>query len=300
MNVRERTRKREGAGTQKLGMHSACPMPCQTSSLRIMRARPSLSTQLIAADAPRLDPTAPLAQSTGAAGERTRPLPLARRRADDAAIRQQAVDSVFRAETAGEAPGIGALPVAIVPLQQRSIVALPQETRQRFLDRLSLRIARAYDDERDVPDGDRTDRSAPNHIAAILASSCALCRGACCTRGSDHAFLAEDSLARVRLENPAYSSDSLRDQYEASLPSHHFELSCVYHAATGCALPMLLRSTTCNRYRCGGLTQLHRALQHSGAPRAIVGASEGTALRELAVIDPRETRALAILPRANA
>ena len=131
----------------------------------------------------------------------------------------------------------------------------------------------------DPPPSDRAD------AASILGLSCGTCRGECCTAGGDHAFLRADSLARVRAQHPEANEDTLLARYAAYLPTRHYRGSCVYHTTAGCALPRTMRANICNRYLCGGLTQLKRALENVEGDAAFVGAADSVHLRRMARID---------------
>ncbi len=242
-----------------------------------MRARPSPPTNL---------PDRPARHEQTHAGPSTASVPsaLAAQRERNRAIRAHA-------ERLANTSEWGALPLAIVPLQERPLAAVPAAMQQRFLARLAERIERAFSANAAVPQADLTDLSEPAQTSALLGQGCALCRGACCTRGSDHAFLGEDSLARVRIENPSLDADALLAAYVAHLPVEHYAESCVYHGATGCALPLLLRSTTCNRYRCGGLTELARALQPSAA--SVVASANDVSATDVSATDVRAPSATA-------
>ncbi len=134
--------------------------------------------------------------------------------------------------------------------------------------------------------------------AALLGAGCATCRGECCTAGGTHAFLGEDSLVRVRAQfhedGQSISAAALLHEYAEHVPEKHYRGSCVYHTLQGCALPRGLRSNLCNRYVCGGLTQLTRALDASGGQEAYVAAADSVHLRRVALITPSRTRVLSL------
>ena len=84
-------------------------------------------------------------------------------------------------------------------------------------------------------------------------------------------------------------------QYADYLPARHYRGSCVYHATDGCNLPRDLRSNLCNRYVCGGLTQLRSALSGNESPAAFVAAADSVHLRRMAwSYGERETRTVAL------
>lgn len=64
----------------------------------------------------------------------------------------------------------------------------------------------------------------------------------------------------------------------------------------GCTLQRTLRSNLCNRYQCGELTQLSRALQGTGATRAFVGAATGDRLERMAAVGVDGVQVIPVKP----
>lgn len=77
--------------------------------------------------------------------------------------------------------------------------------------------------------------------------------------------------------------DAIVSMYDGHVPPQHYRGSCLFHATSGCTLPRMLRSDLCNRYVCGGLTQLMRALDDSDDTMAFV-AADSVQLRRMALI----------------
>jgi hypothetical protein len=190
----------------------------------------------------------------------------------------------------------GPAPVIIVPANTRACEPLPPPSRAVFLAGLSILLKSAYaaedaaDAEGDavsLPLGETGITVAPaDDVLSTLGHACATCRGQCCTAGGNHAFLRGENLTRLRNEHPDDTAESLLAQYAAHLPEQHYRDSCVYHTTSGCALPRTLRSDLCNRYLCGGLTQLKRTLAISGGATAYIGAADTGQLLRLAVVTP--------------
>ena len=191
----------------------------------------------------------------------------------------------------------------MLPVNARSTTELPDEARARFLLHLRLQITRAFSEPvRDTASGmpveeqgmrlDAGDMEGPDADSdasvhgAILGAGCATCLGECCTAGGTHAFLKAASLVRVRAHLTELGEDvtpaSIEEKYLSALPAQHYRGSCVFHAVGGCTLPRVLRSNLCNRYLCGGLTQLSRALAAQNGTEAIVAAADSVQLRRLA------------------
>lgn len=224
--------------------------------------------------------------------------PIAAQRARNTSIREHAerVAHAFDGSV-----GADARPVIVVPANTRETTLLPERTRSQFLARVAGTIQRVLaigvsgatvpaTAEQTAALADATPFDAPTEDASLVGFTCATCRGECCTAGGDHAFLRDDSIARVRAQHPALSESDLLGLYAEHLPVRHYRGSCVYHTTTGCALPRTLRSNLCNRYVCGGVTQLRHALTESGGAQVFVGAADSVHLRRMALIDAQEAR----------
>lgn len=237
---------------------------------------------------------------------------LAARRAREARLQGEADAIAARHEGARRTDGAPALPVVLVPANTRALVALPEVAQAGFRVHLDGVMADAF--ARPLRDnalamtaqeaGERADAGEtasrdPGLPAHMVLGSCATCRGSCCTAGGTRAFLTADSLVRVRAQRvtlgvPGESPDAIAALYLDRLPAVHYEGSCVFHARTGCALPRGLRANLCNRYQCGELTQLSRALGETGAASAYVGAASGERLERMALVGAAGVAAIAM------
>ena len=223
--------------------------------------------------------------------------PIAAQRARNVAIRDHAVRV---AQTLGASVGHEAHSVVVVPANTRETAPLPELTRQRFLLRLSSTIRRVLvagdPDANTIVSAEQaaamTDASPhePSNDARTVGFACATCRGECCTAGGDHAFLRDDSIARVHAANPTLDEHELLATYAGYLPVRHYRGSCVYHTTVGCALTRDLRSNLCNRYVCGGVTQLRHALASSDNAPTFIAAADSVHLRRMALVDAKEAR----------
>lgn len=228
--------------------------------------------------------------------------PIAAQRARNARMQAEAEQI---AATHAAAHGVDAtVPVVMLPANTRALVPLPDRAREAFLahlrgviaesfaqplrDNLDAMSAQAASERDDAGETMSRDDGLP---AYMVLGGCSTCRGDCCTSGGTRAFLKADSLVRVRAqrvtlgvheENPA----AIEALYVAALPAEHYADSCVFHARLGCTLRRELRSNLCNRYQCGELTQLRRALDASGAAMAYVASASGDALQRVALIRP--------------
>lgn len=219
-----------------------------------------------------------------------------------AAQRERNVQIRAAAEQIALASSAGAsrrpLPLAMLPANTRETAPVPAELRANFLGRLRSAIAADAPAHQErtaalapaIPitshalTGATTDRE--QEIDAIFGMGCATCRGECCTAGGNHAFLRGESIPRIREAHRHLDDDALVAEYEASIPVRHYRGSCVFHTIVGCALPRTLRSDLCNRYVCGGLTQLRQALETANENTAFIGAADSVHLRRMALVDP--------------
>jgi len=236
----------------------------------------------------------------------SRESPIAAQRARNAllAARAEQMARDDRAEHGGPE-----LPVILLPANSRNTVELPEASRDAFLDRLRGTIAEAFGEavrDNSAPmsaeaDAARQDAgwALPASIPAmpdIIGASCGTCRGECCTAGGTHGFLHADSIRRVRAQltddGETVTPESLEARYASYLPARHYRGSCVFHTTAGCHLPRALRSNLCNRYVCGGLAQLTRALVSTGQTSAYVAAADSVHLRRVALVTVSGSRAI--------
>jgi hypothetical protein len=160
--------------------------------------------------------------------------------------------------------------VLAVPSCRRSITPLPQRRRAKFRDFLNQLITRTLQTKLS---GRFLSKSLPEEPPAslpLLEKSCALCAGACCLAGAEHAFLDEDSLARVMRQHPAWRPRDLLQVYTNALPTRTYSQSCVFHTSKGCALPRDLRSHVCWTYFCEALAGYQDNALANGGKRVIV------------------------------
>lgn len=183
-------------------------------------------------------------------------------------------DLVRHRTAAAEASGVpdpDQFAPVVVPFRRARSVPLPRGRQAIFRARLQekLREARASADDDAVqpgPDGQQ-DPTLPGSV-------CAVCRGACCHRGGNHAFLDAGSLRRVLSARPGWTDEIALQEYLSRLPASSLEGSCVYHTDAGCQLPRGLRSTVCNTYLCRGLKDALEHFERGATSRAFVAARE--------------------------
>jgi hypothetical protein len=121
-------------------------------------------------------------------------------------------------------------------------------------------------------------------VTRVAQTACAMCNGWCCKGGGDHAYLDEQTLARVRAEQPELDARAVLMLYIRRLPQAGYQGSCVFHGEQGCTLPRSLRSDVCNAYFCAGLDAFITG-QDFKTP-AVVLAGEGGRMRTSRVLKP--------------
>ena len=89
-----------------------------------------------------------------------------------------------------------------------------------------------------------------NATQQIVNAACATCRGYCCRKGGDSAYIKPDTIARVRLHHPSLSNEAIAATYLNALPESSATDSCIFHGHQGCALPRDFRADICNDYHC--------------------------------------------------
>ncbi|QJR36572.1 hypothetical protein [Gemmatimonas groenlandica] len=238
----------------------------------------------------------------------SRESPIAAQRARNARLTTQAEQLALadRAEY-----GLPELPVILLPANSRNTTELPEESHDAFLEKLRGTIAEAFGEavrDNSAPMSAEATQARedagwalPESIPAmpdIIGASCGTCRGECCTAGGTHGFLHADSIMRVRAQltddGETVTPESLEERYASHLPTRHYRGSCVFHTTAGCNLPRALRSNLCNRYVCGGLAQLTRALVSTAQTSAYVAAADSVHLRRMALVTVTGSRSLAL------
>ena len=137
----------------------------------------------------------------------------------------------------------------IVPRNDRDLVPVAP-ARIRKLRRHLIEALRAA-----APKAGKADAPPPlaGFIARVALAACALCRGWCCRKGGEHAYLDERTLARICRATPGLSARAILRLYTDRVPAQAYEGSCIFHARQGCTLAPDQRSDVCNNYFCGGL-----------------------------------------------
>ncbi len=173
-----------------------------------------------------------------------------------------------------------AIPV-IVPRNTRALMPVAAN-RVRCLRK---HLVKAMREARELKKTDPPPPPQPTGFAARVASAaCGLCKGWCCGKGGNDAFLDDRTLARVRRDRPDLDARAVLRHYSDQVPTLAYEGSCIFHGRKGCTLDRTLRSDICNRYHCGGLTAFFKEKLQESARVIIAG--EGEEMRTSKVLTP--------------
>ena len=180
--------------------------------------------------------------------------------------------------------------VVMVPSLDAATSPLPDERKQKFLDRLTKLAKQVFADS-DArgqyvlyeETGDYETTTNPLHNQVPIAA-CSTCRGYCCMGGGEHAFFDFDSLAFRAEQHGIESVEEVIHTYRELLPEQTITDSCVFHTDRGCNIPRDLRAFTCNSFVCAGLDDfLSKPPASDITEIAIVSQHDGKRLRETVV-----------------
>ena len=147
------------------------------------------------------------------------------------------------------------------------------------------------------PRGAGAGASAGNASSAIDGQLCALCRGRCCRFGlHGKAFIEAHQLRAWLAQHPGAAWADAVDHWLGYVAPEHLHSSCVFHAATGCALPRERRSDVCNQFACDTLGQLRDIAAADADAVVVVGIVATQVLHGAAVVSAQGSRALPDLP----
>ena len=116
-----------------------------------------------------------------------------------------------------------------------------------FLEALFVEVARPRA---------KADKLKQKPEAILFADACAACRGHCCAKGGNDAYLDESAIVQAWARHPRLSKRGLMQLYLDAIPKRAFADSCIFHAEHGCSLPRSLRAPVSEAYLCGPLMRL--------------------------------------------
>lgn len=165
----------------------------------------------------------------------------------------------------------------VTPANQRRLVRQPRRRKYRFAKRL-IRIAQSTRWDHRKPDtlihpsGNGLDETNPGTLN-IIEQACSNCRGKCCSRGADHAYLNERALIRFAKSQRLETAEQVVSVYCSMIPEKSYERSCVFHSKTGCTLPHEMRSDSCKNTICAGVSELINRIHLDGESRFYLAAT---------------------------
>ena len=179
-------------------------------------------------------------------------------------------------------------PVLLVPANRGKLAPLPAARRRAFTRHLSEAIAEAFatpaaeprTTPTAVPRGTHDGIAAP--LVPLVRAACACCRGQCCTRGGEHAYLDADTIRRLRRTAPGIGAGAILARYRAALDGETYAGSCVFHGKEGCKLDRALRTDLCNSFHCTPLAGFLRAHDAGPPARSLILAGDEEAIRRSA------------------
>ncbi len=181
-------------------------------------------------------------------------------------------------------------PLVVIPASTAKIVNLPEQRRRAFRNHLESLISQADVLPEALPAAEESAPPPPptareSEIQAVLNKACTCCKGSCCGRGGDDAYLSVETLRRYRAANPDQRPSEVLAAYLERVSDRTVEGSCIYHQADGCALPRAMRADICNQHFCKALLKFQQNLPATGAIRAFFVAASDGAVRTAALVD---------------
>jgi len=133
-------------------------------------------------------------------------------------------------------------------------------------------------------------------VQAVLNGACALCQGFCCSNGGNRAHLTVETIRRYMAQHPDQGPYDVLAAYLDHIRNESFGGSCIFHQPGGCGLPREMRSDTCNRFFCKGLTEIQHGLTGRDPARGFFVSTEGEAILAAAFCDADGPRLVPLDP----
>ncbi len=102
----------------------------------------------------------------------------------------------------------------------------------------------------------RTASAAADAEAQLLLAACAACRGACCRKAGNRAYITSDTMLRYLHRHPTADDDMVVAEYGRHIGARTMTHGCVYQGERGCTLAPDLRADICHSFLCTGLRML--------------------------------------------
>jgi hypothetical protein len=156
--------------------------------------------------------------------------------------------------------------VVVIPSGHHQQVPLPLERIENYRKHLEKVIAEAmtYASVDEAPHDNNKDAyeklqqqeqlfADQPRLKEVSDAFCMLCKGGCCARGQEHAYLSASHMRRLMDQDPAWSPESLLLAYMSALAQTSSDNACINQGPAGCVLPRELRSSTCNQFYCSAV-----------------------------------------------
>jgi predicted nucleic acid-binding Zn ribbon protein len=185
----------------------------------------------------------------------------------------------------------------VLPASRARITELPECRRHAFREFVNRLLGVAGAPTAASPSGEAAPPPAPAspagpapEVQAVLNGACALCRGFCCGNGGNHAYLNVETIRLYMAKHPDQRPHDVLAAYLGRIRNDTVAGSCIFHQPGGCGLPREMRSDTCNRFFCKGLTEFQNGLTGRDPARGFFVATEGEAILAAAFCDAGGSR----------
>jgi len=194
----------------------------------------------------------------------------------------------------------------VLPASRARITELPECRRHAFREFVNRLLGVAGAPTAASPSGEAAPPPAPAspagpapEVQAVLNGACALCRGFCCGNGGNHAYLNVETIRLYMAKHPDQRPHDVLAAYLGRIRNDTVAGSCIFHQPGGCGLPREMRSDTCNRFFCKGLTEFQNGLIGRDPARGFFVATEGEAILAAAFCDADGSRLVPLPPPAD-
>ena len=155
--------------------------------------------------------------------------------------------------------------VVVIPSGYADTSELPGERIQKYAEHLrkvtseahqstDKSIARNHRKTRHLFEKTEARFAAEPGLRDISNRMCAMCKGGCCADGGNAAYITSATIKREKKRQPGLSDEDLVQAYLSRLSSQTITNACINQTTSGCALPIEMRSDTCNGFHCDTLS----------------------------------------------
>lgn len=173
--------------------------------------------------------------------------------------------------------------LVVLPTGHSRMEPIPIERVDKYIEHLKAVIQQAlsYNNVNEVPQDNNHEAhqrliekekrfASQPKLKKISDQLCMICKGGCCPRGENHAYITASSIRRLLDENPDYTGESLLSEYVSHIGDKSIAHACINQTNTGCALPRWLRSSTCNQFHCSSISQYHKKIESDDQIKPLV------------------------------